>query len=102
METTNTYTVKKGKYSGVKQDTKPIDVSKPYGTQSEVPSDAYSEYSEGDFQDNQDVAEDNVANEMPAFILLTVDSFHGNGGIESPFVSNKKYMAKYSLSQEVI
>jgi len=40
--------------------------------------------------------------EYPAFDLITVDSIAGNGGIESPFVSNKKLLIKYSFSHEVI
>ena len=40
--------------------------------------------------------------ENPAFDLITVDSVAGNGGIESPFVSNKKLLVKYSFSHEVM
>jgi len=42
-----------------------------------------------------------VNQDRPAFDFITVASLQG-GGIESPFVSNTKYLLKYNLSNEII
>jgi len=34
--------------------------------------------------------------------MITVESHGNDGGIESPFMSNKKYLVKYSLTEEIV
>ena len=40
--------------------------------------------------------------ELPAFDLISVESLGNDGGIESTFMSNKKYLVKYNLTEEII
>ena len=73
---------------------------------SEVPDSAYSddfEQATGSKRVGTPATEKGVKlKEQAAYEFITVQSMGANGGIESPFVSNKKQLVKFQLTHEMI